>query len=327
MIRFLVTRGSEFAPRQLKKGRLGTGTPPCAILTYDRFLSRRAAECGVYIFSDLERLTPWELRLAAEAFGILSQDPRCRALNNPARAMSRYELLRRLHIDGINDFDVFRADEWRTPSRYPVFLRYECDHKRPFSDLLQTPEALEQALRRLPDEGIPLRGVLIVEYAAEPFAAPFFRKFNTFRVGDSVFAHHVIIENSWIVKYGMPKGTWTCPNEYRLYERAFISENRHVDLLRRVFEISGIEYGRADFGIVGDRVQIYEINTNPYLSGDEESSSEFRRATVAISNQKIVDGLKALDRHPCSGAVPLRGPLLDEWRASHKWYERAEKRP
>ena len=47
-----------------------------------------------------------------------------------------------------------------------------------------------------------LRGLLIVGYAAEAFDGPWFRKFNTFRVGNEVFAHHLVVEDSWVVKYG-----------------------------------------------------------------------------------------------------------------------------
>ena len=323
MIRFLVARGYEYTLKELVKGRMGAPTPPCSVLTYDRFLARPQAPAGVYIFSDLERLSPWELRLAAEAFAILSADPRCVALNNPARVMTRYELLRRLRLEGINDFDALRADEWRLPARYPVFLRHEQEHNSPLSDLLHTPEALEQALQKLRDAGIPRRGVLIVEYAAEPFAPPLFRKFSSFCVANSVFAHHTVIENSWIVKHGMKV---VVPEEYHEYERAFVEENRHAELLGRVFQIAGIEYGRADFGVVGGRVQVYEINTNPYLSDDRKSSSEIRRGTLALSTRKLLDGLAELDREPASGAVKLSGPLLDPWRAAHKWYER-EQRP
>ena len=325
MIRFLVARGNEFPLRQLIKRRMGDPAVSCSVTTYDRFLARAKTPAGVYIFSDLERLTAWELRLAAEAFGVIEEDPRCRALNNPARVMGRYELLRCLRREGINDFNAYRADEWRAPERYPVFLRHEQNHGRPLSDLLHTPEELDQALRKLRDDRIPSRGVLIVEYAAEPFEPPHFRKFNTFRVGDAIFAHHIVTENSWVVKHGMPGSVW--PAEHHEYERAFVTENWHADLLRRVFVIAGVEYGRADFGIWNGRVQVYEINTNPFLSDDSENRSEIRRGTIAISTRKLLEGLNALDRGRPTGTVKLGGPLLNAWRKAHKWYERPESRP
>ena len=138
----------------------------------------------MYIFTDMDRLTPYELRVVAEAYAVLATDGRCCVLNNPARVMSRYELLRSLREEGINEFDVIRADERRWPEQYPVFLRHEQDHGRPLStDLLHNREDLASALKNARAAGISPRGLLIVGYAGEAFDGPWFRKFNTFCVG------------------------------------------------------------------------------------------------------------------------------------------------
>jgi hypothetical protein len=205
--------------------------------------------------------------------------------------MARYKLLRNLSAEGINDFEVIRADERRWPEKYPVFIRHEQDHQGPFrTDLFQSREELKAALDRARAEGTSLRGLLIVGYAAEPFDGPWFRKFNAFRVGDSVFAHHLVIEDSWIVKYGR-KGV-VLPEEYKQFEQKFVLENWHADELKRVFAIAGIEYGRADFGIVKGRVQVYEINTNPDISADAGSSNPTRRATLAMGTKSSATALK-----------------------------------
>src|SRR5712671_2651472 len=109
MIHFLVTRSHEYTLKSLMGGQLGDGGPRCKAWNYDRFLRRKRIPAGTYIFSDLERMTPAELRLAAEAYRIIAAAPRCRAVNDPARAMGRYELLRNLAQRGINDFDAYRA--------------------------------------------------------------------------------------------------------------------------------------------------------------------------------------------------------------------------
>jgi hypothetical protein len=327
MLRFLTTRGHEYTAKSLAEGKMeGASVPPCTVENYDQFLRKKEVPCGVYIFTDIERLTPWELRVIAEAYGVLSGDARCRVLNNPARVMSRFELLRNLREEGINEFDVFRADERRWPERYPVFLRHEQDHGRPLSaDLWKSRAELEAALLRATAQGIPLRGLLIVGYAAEAFDGPWFRKFNTFRVGDAVFAHHVVIEDNWVVKYGQQGVKF--PEEYKVFEQKFVLENWHADVLRRAFAIAGIEYGRADFGIVGGRLQVYEINTNPHVSADPGSQNPTRRATAALATKKLCESLVALDEVRLTGTVRLGGPLLDEWRKQRKWYERAERRP
>ena len=327
MVRFLTTRGHEYTAQKLADGKMGGArVPPCAVENYDRFLRREKVPCGTYIFTDLERLTPWELRLVAEAYAKLAADGRCHVLNNPACVMSRYELLRNLREEGINHFDVIRADERRWPVRYPVFLRHEQDHGRPLStDLLHNREDLAAALNKARAERMSLRGLLIVGYAAEAFDGPWFRKFNTFRVGNEVFAHHLVIEDSWVVKYG--KKDVKLPEEYKLSEQEFVKANWNADVLWRVFEIAGIEYGRADWGLVGGKVQVYEINTNPDLSADPGTTNPTRIATLAMSTKKLCDSFAALENGTREGVVTLDGKLLKEWRKGKKWYERADRRP
>ena len=80
-------------------------------------------------------------------------------------------------------------------------------------------------------------------------------------------------------------------------------------------------------GTVGGRVQVYEINTNPYLSGAPANSSPMRRATIELSSRKLLDSLAALDNGALGGSVKLKGPLLNSRRAGLKWYERPEHRP
>jgi hypothetical protein len=304
----------------------GASVPRCAVENYDQFLRKKEVPCGVYVFTDIERLTPWELRVVAEAYKVLVRDDRCRVLNNPARVMCRYELLRTLREEGINEFDVIRADERRWPERYPVFLRHEQDHGRPLSQgLLHNRQELAAALEKAQADGISLRGVLIVGYAAEAFDGALFRKFNTFRVGSEVFGHHVVVEDSWVVKYG--KEGVKFPEEYKVFEQEFVKGNWNGDLLLRIFEIAGIEYGRADWGVVAGKMQVYEINTNPYVSGNPGSANPTRRATLALSTKKLCESLAALENGTRQGKTKLGGKLLDEWRKGKKWYERSERRP
>jgi hypothetical protein len=327
MVRFLTARGHEYTAKNLVEEKMeGASVPPCTVESYDRFLRKKQVPCGVYLFTDMERLTPYELRVAAEAHRVLTGDGRCRVLNNPARVMSRYELLRNLWEEGINEFDAIRADERRWPGRYPVFLRHEQDHGRPLStDLLHNKEELAAAMKQAQSQGISLRGILIVGYAAEAFDGPWFRKFNTFRVGREVFAHHMVVEDSWVVKYG--KEGVKFPEEYKVFEQDFVKQNWNSDVLQRAFEIAGIEFGRADWGIVGGKAQVYEINTNPNISGDPGSSNATRRATLAMSTKKLCESLAALENGTTTGTVKVEGKLLEEWRKGKKWYERAEQRP
>jgi hypothetical protein len=327
MLRFLTTRGHEYTVKHLVEHDMkGAEAPECAVENYEEFLRKKEAPCGTYIFTDMERLMPWELRVVGEAYEALAADPRCRVLNHPAKVMCRYELLRNMQAEGINEFEAIRADERRWPEKYPVFVRNEQDHGRPLSTkLLKDREELAAALDKAQASGMSLRGLLIVGYAAEAFDGPWFRKFNTFRVGDQVFGHHLVIEDSWVVKYGNDKVK--LPEEYKVFEQKFVKENWHADVLRRVFTIAGIEYGRADWGIVRGKVQVYEINTNPFLSGDAGSTNATRVETMAMATRKLCESFAALEKGTRNGTVKLEGKLLEEWRKGRKWWVRGEKRP
>ena len=43
----------------------------------------------------------------------------------------------------------------------------------------------------------------------------------------------------------------------------FTMSNPHEHELRRIFSTARIEYGRIDYALLGERIQVWEINTNP----------------------------------------------------------------
>jgi len=47
-------------------------------------------------------------------------------------------------------------------------------------------------------------------------------------------------------------------------ELRIVRENPYGSAVAAAFELAGIEYGRADFGLVDSKVQLYEINSNPH---------------------------------------------------------------
>lgn len=305
MIRALVTRDHQYTFDRLLDGSLGRPSFALEVISYESFLTRRRVRRGSYIFCDLERLAPWETQSAAEAFASLRAAD-CRVLNDPARVSTRYEVLRKLLMAGINDFEVFRADEHRMPSRFPVFLRFEQNHNLPLSDLIETPEALAAALHDLPDHRVPLRSVLIVGFRGEPFEPGVYRRYSSFRIRNEVFAHHIVNQDHWVAKHGDAPAVRRAPELYE-FERAFVEENRYRDVLADAFELAQIDYGRSDYGLVEGRVQVYEINTNPRLGGGLPEMPEFRIETLRHANRIFLDALAAIDQ-PSAGQVTLDLP-------------------
>jgi hypothetical protein len=291
MIVIVTATGHEYALASLAKGGYGFPAPTVRIATYDRLLMARKVPRATYIFTDLDRLAPWELRLAADLYRRM-REAKLRCLNNPARAMSRFELLRTLHLAGINPFNVYRADEHPRPERFPVFLRLEDAHRSPRPRLLNDQEELEAALEERLAIFRPLRGVMIIEHCPAPYDARLWCKWGTFRVADRMSVDHIGVEDHWFVKYGV----WEMLTDAVVAdEHDAVQSNRFADDVRKAFEIAGLEFGRADHAIVDGRTVIYEINTNPRIWPYVRDKFPGREATQTLARKRFAAALDAID--------------------------------
>jgi hypothetical protein len=206
--------------------------------------------------------------------------------------LSRYGLLRRLFLAGVNRFNVYRVEEGIIPERWPVFLRCEGDHNGPMTSLLHNWQDLERAVAGAFARGLPLATLLIVEYAAEPLPSGVFRKFASFKVGQSTFAHTCVHSDHWVAKSGkLGVATQAMYEE----ENRVVRENPYGAEVAKAFEIAGIDYGRLDFGLVEGRVQINEINQNPDLKFGETHPVPLRCESYRIFEQNYLTALRALD--------------------------------
>ncbi len=271
------------------------------VVTYETLLGAQIAPRATYVFTDMDRLSLWQLRLAALTFRRMRQQG-LRVLNDPARVLSRWGLLRSLRLAGINDFDAYRVEESVRPRRWPVFLRAEGAHLGPISGLLHDWNQVAAEIERAVAKGAPLTGLLIVEYAAEPLRPGLYRKFGSFRMGPAAFAHTCVDDNQWIAKDGRRDVT---PPELYEEEQRVVRENPFGPQLARAFELAGIEYGRVDFGLVQGKVQVYEINTNPEVLFGNDHPSPVRQETYRIFKRNYLDGLSAIDTRDDGGTVTI----------------------
>jgi hypothetical protein len=255
---------------------------------------------------------PWELRLAARLYGVLKQAG-CKVLNDPARGMAKYQLLRTLNRAGINRFTTYRADDLPQPARFPVFVRTESDHSNIIHDLIPDADGLDKALKRIVAHGIPLRGLLVTEYCAEPIAPSLFRRYGTFRIGDRFVPEGMVLQKTWAVKHGFSDPANAA---YHPMELEFVKENKFVDTVRRAFELAHLEYGRADIGVVEGQPQIYEINSSPNLKEvDFEKIPETRREAINLSWDARLAAFAELDVHRGeTGAVSIEEETLARHR-------------
>lgn len=303
------------------------------VMTYEQAFRAHAIPVGHALFTDFDRLTPFQREVVANmAASLEAVAPEARILNHPLRVKERYHLLRALLAEGINDFEVARLDEERAPPRYPVFLRREDDALGPESELLRSPAEFAAALAALDAARRPRKGRLWVEYRAQPAADGRFRKYAAFRIGGPVMPYHLQVSDRWAVK----ANSWNREADYDGEEMAFIRDDPHAAVLARAFEIAGIDYGRCDYTVVDGQVRIYEINTNPNMPRrPRRAGREERRALV---QGRFVEALLAIDRplatrgwvrypvpQPVQEPLPLGRPNGPRLFIAGRWLARSPK--
>ncbi len=307
MIVFLATPGHGYTHKDVAARSAPTRVE---MLPYPTAFSMSALPQATYVFTDHDRLSMPELQVAAQLYRVL-QSGGVRVLNDPAHIPSRYGLLRMLYEAGINRFDAYRVEERAQPERWPVFLRSEGNHLPPLSGLLYDWSEVCAAVARALDGGLPLQSLLLVEYAGEPVRPGIYRRLAGFQVGDSRFAEYCVLDDNWLVKYG--KLGIATPDLFE-EELRLAREHPHAEALAAAFALARIEYGRADYGIVAGRVQVYEINTNPSVKLPTEHPSPVRVETYGVVRQNYLEALRRLDTPEGGAPVPLIARCFERYQ-------------
>ncbi|MEM6411935.1 MAG: hypothetical protein AAF683_10420 [Pseudomonadota bacterium] len=288
MIIFVTSAHHKYALRPLKALR---GAPEIQIISYNRLFKLDRFRKATYIFCDFDRLNFWELDLAAKVHRQLSANG-CRVLNDPARALQRFSLLRKLQREGLNSFHVWDAAIDPLPDRFPVFLRTKAGHRGTLTDLLGSEAEAREALTRALDDGINLHDLMFVEYCAEPIASNVFRKLSAFVIGDQIVTGMAVHDATWHAKFGAEGIAGEC-----LYKEEYeiVDTNEFAEQMLPVFRAANIEFGRADFSMVDGQLETYEINTNPSISPIIEHPFDIRVEADRLHHERLLMALAKLD--------------------------------
>lgn len=310
MVTYLSRWDHAYTLRTLKRERLFKP------LSYDETFRAESLPNGTYVFTDLDRLGAWELELAALVYRVLKQAG-AHVINDPAKARTRFSLLKALHREGVNSFQVCRPSLGEWPERFPVFVRRDHFHSGVLSELIEDGTSLQKALGKISDDGVPDSNVMVVEYAAEATRDGLFQKHAVYRIGDRYFRDLTVNQNHWMAKYGEPGVAGK-----DLYQQE-LDNMRDVPFpatIRRVFEIANIEYGRVDFGIVGGKPQFYEINTNPYV-GFSMTKHPFpqRLESHAIFKDNYRAAVRELEKPGSKNRIELDHEILVQHRKQSRW--------
>lgn len=230
---------------------------------------RIAMSSGPQIFAGLDQVTPSEGELVAQLWDAhAAAAPHVPRLNDPRRALLRFELLHRLWERGLNRYRVYRTDQVDEITRFPVFVRHRSRHNGPATRLAHSHDEVRRLLTALRLRARRMRDYMIVEYCDASGSDGLFRKYAAFRVGRRTIASHMFASNNWVVKSQLNQPTEASVHEGLEFQR----ENPHADWLERVFDTAAIDYGRIDYGIADGVPQVWEINLNATIGRAEGQS-------------------------------------------------------
>jgi len=254
------------------------------LLFYDDLFQTKSLPVGAYIFTDLDRLTAIQRQLAVAAWRQLAaHTPRVMLLNDPASVLCRYELMCELANAGENHYRARRLTDGLNGLHYPVFIRSEREHKGSITPLLHSSTAVRRALLWARIEGYRARDLLVVEFCDTSDAAGLFRKYSAFMVGDEVLPRHLLVGRKWHLKKPDLADVDTA-REVQIY----LERNPHEEAIRRIFSRAKIDYGRIDYSLAGEQIQVWEINTNPMVrKRTERLTAAFARLNMGLSNDLL----------------------------------------
>ena len=314
-VHILVNVGFDGPLRNLIGRWDGILSPYVRVESYQSVLVRTRVPAATYVFTDFERVPPSDRQDVMALWDALRASGSAFLVNDPRRVQLRFDLLRGLHDQGANDFNVYREGDDLNAMRYPVFVRCEHDHGGPRTELLTTRAELDTALKRLRTHRRWRSQLLVTECVAEAGSDGLFRKYGALLVNDRVIPWHVIASRTWQVK-GSSRVVNDRMNEE---QRDYIAENPHDQHIRDAFATARIEYGRIDYAVRDGRLRVFEINTNPAIGGrpGRRRATPHRRQKDDPSVARLVEAFSSLaGRCPAPGSTisltPRRG-VLPRW--------------
>jgi hypothetical protein len=266
MIHYCVARDHQYTIDLFKKyvgGKLDRTVVTNLYGTPGLFSIDAGEQQPVFIFTDLDRLAvPSVLARKWQAFQASTPSAVC--LNHPTRTFIRFELLKSLYRSKINRFDVHAAVDLDVPMRFPVFVRARGGHEGALTPLLHRRTDVAKAIEELL-ESRSMQEMMIVEYCDTADRQGVFRKYSAFLIGNSFVSHHIQFSREWMIKRS------TLDDERYLTEELdyVCNPDPYESQLRAVFAMANIGYGRVDYSLDSSGPQIWEINTNPMIVGEE----------------------------------------------------------
>ena len=248
---------------------LQTWGKPCAeriqILSYEHIFSGAPITLhrGTYIFATVRQALgsydppSRERQMVANLHdALVQQHGPGSVLNDPLLSMRRFPMLGTLHRKGINRFAAYPAHAIPRTTRFPLFLREDYGTKSEPPLLLHNHAEYQAALAREQSQS----DLLAIEFLDTADKNGIYRKYGAFIIGERIVPRHVFFSRQWMVK----TADLTAP-ELLAEELAYLESNPHAAALLDACRLANISYGRIDYALRQDRIQVWEINTTPTI--------------------------------------------------------------
>jgi hypothetical protein len=134
---------------------------------------------------------------------------------------------------------------------------------------------------------------LVVEFRDTHDDQGLFYVYGALLVGESVIPSHVYASRRWAVHIRTSVRT----PEVLENERRYMETNPHERELREIFRLARIDYGRIDYSMLGDRVQVWEINTNPGLFVGRNLNDTERKTVISQRAKQFAAAFAKIDVH------------------------------
>ncbi|HET6463617.1 MAG TPA: hypothetical protein VFH33_07440, partial [Candidatus Krumholzibacteria bacterium] len=166
-----------------------------------------------------------------------------------------------------------------------------------------------------------LSTLLVVEYCDTKDANGVFSKYSSFVVDGRVVPCHVDVSRGWVVK-----DTDIVDETIMDRELNYVRTNPHREWLEETFRLAGAQYGRIDYSFLGEKPQVWEINTNPVVILTPDHYQEIHMPVKRTFAEHMGPAFEAIDTVKGKKMVPIRidaGLLarMDKELAEHRKLE------
>lgn len=270
------------------------------LLPIERLVRAKKINSGTYILTDFDLLNDTQKDILDEVYSVLNNDSaQYKLLNQPGKSINRTHLLQKLYEKKINNFRCFPATQIPDNVQFPVFVRKGTDHSGKISELLPDTKQLENYIQKCIAGNFKSGELLITEFVDTSDSKNIFRKYSAFYVNDTIIPRHIFFSKKWMIK-----GADLAEKDFIAEELSYIQNNPHQKQLQEIFLMAEINYGRIDYGMLNDKMVVWEINSNPMIASSSSLKKSKRKATHQIFVKQFTTCFQSVDQTANNSAVP-----------------------